>query len=255
MLSLSDTHAHLYDIAFQEDRTAVFERMKTENIYPVFVPNVDSSTAANLVQLCSEHEQFYGMMGLHPCSVNQDVESELLAIREWVEKEKFIAIGEIGLDLYWEKKYLPQQIHAFKTQLHWSMEFDLPVAIHCRDAFDEIMQIVMDKEFDRVRGVFHCFTGNETQAKQLIDRGYYLGIGGVLTFKNSGLDKALEHIPLEHIVLETDAPYLAPVPFRGKRNEPSYLWHIAQKLAEIKQIDIEEVAEITNKNTRKLFGI
>lgn len=255
MFHLEDTHAHIYDEAFQEDFRAIMNRAKNNRVRKIFIPNVDSETAPKLVELCKTEEGVYGMMGIHPCSIKENYKEELANAKAWLDKEKFVAVGEIGLDLYWDKNFYNEQVEALKTQFHWSLEYDLPVAIHCRDAFDQIMEVITLPEFKNVRGIFHCFSGNAEQAKRLVDLGYYLGIGGVVTFKNGGLDKALADIPLENMVLETDAPYLAPVPFRGKRNEPSYILNVAEKLAEIKGVDIATVANITSANSHKIFGV
>lgn len=255
MIILSDTHTHLYDEAFAGETDAVFTRAQHNRVRRFFIPNVDRTTAAALVELCKTREGVYGMMGVHPCSVKADYKEELAHAEKWLGAFDFVAIGEIGLDLYWDKTFLAEQIDALETQLHWSMDKNLPVAIHCRDAFDPIWEVLSKPEFNAVRGIFHCFSGTEEQAHKLTDKGWYLGIGGVLTFRNSGLDKAIASVPLEQLVLETDAPYLAPVPFRGKRNEPSYLLHIAEKLAEVKGVSLAEVAEISTRNSEKIFGV
>lgn len=253
---LIDTHAHLYEKRFRDDFDQVMARAHARRVKRIFLPNVDSETAPDLVALCHQYPgTFYGMMGLHPCSVKDDYKEELEKVFAWFEKEKFYAVGEIGIDLYWDKTHLKEQIDAFSFQLHKSLEFGLPVAIHCRDAFDEIFGVVHSPEFKNVRGIFHCFSGNAEQAQKLVDLGYYLGIGGVCTFKNGGLDVALKDIPLEKMVLETDAPYLAPVPYRGKRNESSYLLEIAERLADIKETSVEKVARITTENANHIFGV
>jgi len=195
------------------------------------------------------------MMGLHPCSVNQNFESELAIIKSWLEKRKFVAIGEIGIDLYWDKTYINEQLYCFETQINWALNYDLPIVIHCRNSFDEIYE-VMKKFTTLPKGIFHCFSGNLEQAIKIIElETFKLGIGGVITFKNSGLDKVLEKVDINHLVLETDSPYLAPVPHRGKRNESSYLKLIAEKLAIVKQMKVEEVAEITSQNALSIFKI
>lgn len=253
---LVDTHAHLYDERFVDDFGEMMKRAETQQVRKIFLPNVDTETAIHLVKLCKENPNvIFGMMGLHPCSVNENVDAQLDEIFAWFDKEKFYAVGEIGIDLYWDKSFYRQQVQAFEKQLHKSLELDLPVAIHCRDAFNEIFEVVESPEFKNVRGIFHCFSGNEEQAFRLTELGYYLGIGGVVTFKNGGLDKALKNIPLEKMVLETDAPYLAPVPYRGKRNESSYVLEVAQKLADIKETSVAKVAEITTANANHIFGV
>ena len=195
------------------------------------------------------------MMGLHPCSVQENYLEELKTVEKWLNERKFCAIGEIGIDLYWDQTFLTQQQDAFRTQIKWAKERNLPFVIHCRDSFNEIFEIMDELNDEKMRGIFHCFTGNIEQAKHIINYGSFkIGIGGVVTFKNSGLDKVVEEIGLEHLVLETDSPYLAPVPFRGKRNESSYLLSIAEKVADIYQLRMEEVASITTQNSKAVFG-
>jgi TatD DNase family protein len=202
----------------------------------------------------------FGMMGLHPCSVKDNVQHQLAIIEKALTENKYVAIGEIGIDLYWDKTYFEQQKIAFKTQCIWAMERNLPIAIHCRNAMQEIIELLEELKNTThkntlFKGIFHCFSGNNEEAKKLIDYGFYLGIGGVLTYKNSGLDKAIEDIDLKHIVLETDAPYLAPVPMRGKRNESAYLRHVAEKLADLKQCSLFDIANITTQNSIHIFGL
>ncbi len=194
------------------------------------------------------------MMGLHPCSVKENYKEELHIVAEWLDKRPFAAVGEIGLDFYWDKTFADQQYHAFKDQMEWALQYNLPIVIHSRNAMQETIETVKSFAERGLRGIFHCFSGNAVDATRIIELGFLLGIGGVVTYKNAGLAEALENISLEHLVLETDAPYLTPVPFRGKRNESSYLQYIAQKLAEVKKVSVEEVAEITTKNAEKIFG-
>jgi TatD DNase family protein len=252
---LTDTHTHLYEESLLTDFDAMYKRALHNRVKRFFIPNVDSSTTEKLIEICQNYEGVFGMMGLHPCSVNENYEEELRLLHQKFNDFKFVAVGEIGIDLYWDKSFYTQQVSAFKTQLQWSLEMNLPVAIHCREAFDEIYQIIALPEYKNVRGIFHCFTGTEEQANKVIDLGFYLGIGGVITFKNSGLAENLKNVSLEHIVLETDSPYLAPVPYRGKRNESCYLLQIAEKLAEVKEVSLAEVASITTQNSIKIFGI
>lgn len=253
---LTDTHAHLYEKSFTDDFEQVLARAGERGVERIFLPNVDAGTAPGLVALCKRYPgRLYGMMGLHPCSVKENYRDELAEIFAWFEKETFYAVGEIGIDLYWDKTFLAEQTDAFAFQLRKSVEYRLPVAIHCREAFDPIFEVVSSPEFREVRGIFHCFSGNAEQAARLTDLGYYLGIGGVCTFKNGGLDLALKDVPLEKMVLETDAPYLAPVPYRGKRNESAYLHEIAQRLADIKQTSLETVARVTTENANRIFGV
>lgn len=251
----TDTHAHLYSEEFNEDRDAMIKKALDEGISRFFLPNVDVRSIAPMMQLVEKYpDHCFPMMGLHPCSVESDYRQKLKVIEKWLSDEKFYAVGEIGLDYYWSKAYVKEQKDAFLIQASWAMELGLPVVIHSRDSFDEIAELLQPLKTDKLRGVFHCFTGNESQVKKAIDLGFYLGIGGVVTFKNSGLDKVMEGIEMEHVLLETDAPYLAPVPHRGKRNEAGYLKLVAQKIAELKKMSPDEVAAITTKNSKKLFN-
>jgi TatD DNase family protein len=253
---LTDTHTHLYAEEFKEDRALMIRRAVDARVQRMFLPNIDCTSIQPMLDLIWEFpENCFPMMGLHPCSVDVHYEAQLFQIQKWLKKRKFYAIGEIGLDYYWSLDFKEQQIIAFKKQLQWAIQFDLPVVIHSRNATDDIIAIIKDMQHSKLRGIFHCFSGNEEQANQIIALGFYLGIGGVLTFKNSGLDKAIANISVEHMVLETDSPYLAPIPYRGKRNESAYLCEIAQKLAELKQTTIQEVANVTTENSIKIFGV
>ena len=262
MITLTDTHAHLYATEFDADRNDMIKRAIQLGVKRFFLPNIDEESIIPMLQLMKDYpDKCFGMMGLHPCSVKENVDEQLQNIEQALNIQTFVAIGEIGIDLYWDKTFFEQQKKAFKIQCLWALERDLPIAIHCRNAMQEIITIVeelkattayKDKPF---KGIFHCFSGNNEEAKKLIEYGFYLGIGGVLTYKNSGLDKAIEDIDLKHIVLETDAPYLAPVPMRGKRNESAFLRYIAEKLAELKQCSLHEVAEITTQNSIHIFGV
>jgi TatD DNase family protein len=252
---LIDTHTHLYLEEFNADRDEALKRAKAHSVQRFYLPNIDSSSIEALHSLCDANpDTCIPMMGLHPCSVKEDVQAELSNIKTKLYSErKYAAVGEIGMDLYWDKSFVLQQEMAFRTQIRWALEKKLPIVIHCRDAFDEIFS-VLKTETELPPGIFHCFSGNLEQAEKIISfHKFKLGIGGVLTFKNSGLDKVIEQISMEHIVLETDSPYLAPVPHRGKRNESSYLLAIAARLAEIKKIPIQEVAEITTQNAFQIF--
>lgn len=255
-MKLIDTHSHIYLPEFEPDRGEILERAEKEGIRKIFLPAVDSSTHESMLKLEEEHSSIcLSMMGLHPCSVKENYREELKIARDYLEKRAFKAVGEIGLDSYWDKTFAEQQYAVFHEQIEWALHFDIPIAIHSRNSTDECINVVAEHQKGKLKGVFHCFSGNTDQAQQVIDLGFYLGIGGVVTFKNSGLDKAIGKINLEKILLETDAPYLAPVPFRGKRNEPSYLKYVVGKLAEIKNASIDEVAEITTENAEKLFGV
>ena len=250
---LIDTHIHLYAEEFNADREQLIKKAIQNGIQRFYLPNIDSNSIEVMHQLEKNYpDHCFAMMGLHPCSVKDNVEEELNMVHEWLQKRKYAAIGEIGIDLYWDRTFFKEQVYAFKKQINWALEYDYPIVIHCRDAFDEIFEVLSSYSI-LPKGIFHCFSGNSPQAFQVIELGFKLGIGGVLTFKNSGLDKVVESIDLQHLVLETDAPYLAPAPFRGKRNEPVYLIEVARKLAEIKQVDFNTLAEITAANANGLF--
>ena len=252
----TDTHTHLYAEEFKNDRSVMIHRAIEAGVSRMFLPNIDCSSIQPMLDLVWEfRENCFPMMGLHPCSVDEHFEAQLFQIQKWFKKRKFYAVGEIGLDYFWSLDFKEQQIIAFKKQLQWAINLNLPVVIHSRNSTDEIISIIKEMQHLQLRGIFHCFSGNEEQAKQIISIGFYLGIGGVLTFKNSGIDQAIQHISLDHLVLETDSPYLAPVPNRGKRNESAYIIEVAKKLAELKGISIEKVAEVTTENSRKIFGI
>lgn len=249
-----DTHAHLYGEEFDTDRTEMVERAVTAGVYQLLLPNIDSTTISGMLAL---EAQFPGvcfpMMGLHPCYVNENVEQELNIVREWLEKRPFKAIGEIGLDFYHDLTHTEQQYRAFREQLELARQYQLPVSIHARESTQQCIDVVKSLQDGRLTGVFHCFSGTLEQAKEVIDLGFYLGIGGVVTFKKAGLDKLLEDIDLQHIILETDAPYLAPVPYRGKRNESAYIPLIGERIADVKNLTIADIAVITTSNAHKLF--
>lgn len=253
---LTDTHTHLYYEADPKNLTELMQRSLDNEVSRLFLPNVDSKSIPLVFGLAEQYPQHcFPMLGLHPCDVKEDFKEELAFIYKEAKHRKIYAIGEIGIDLYWDKTTLTIQQEAFRTQIEWAKQMSLPIVIHCREAFDEIFEILDESKDDKLRGIFHCFTGDAVQAEKVIGLGFYLGIGGVLTYKNSGLDKVVQNISLEHLVLETDSPYLTPVPFRGKQNESSYLIHVAQKLADLKQIPLEKVAEITTRNSEIVFGI
>ena len=253
-----DTHSHLYSSQFDEDRTQAINDAISAGVSTILLPNISSEYTRGMLEVCGEFpENCFPMMGLHPCDVNEDnIEGELLHVEQELAKGKYIAVGEIGLDLYWDKTKLEIQKKAFIHQIELAKKYKLPIAIHVRDSFAEAIEIIEKLNDESLSGVFHCFTGRVEDAQRVINLGdFYLGIGGVLTFKNSGLDKTIAEIELQHLVLETDAPYLAPTPFRGKRNESKYIVNIAEKLAEVHQIEIEDVAKITTLNAKQLFGL
>jgi len=248
-----DTHCHLFLEEFDPDRELTIERCLAAGIEKMVNPNVDASTLSALKSLCDQYPMhIYAAYGLHPCSVKSDYIEHLNTIKEFSRNLPMVGIGEIGIDLYWDTSYLKEQQHALEIQFQWAVESDKPVIIHTRQSFDIAWQIAGN--FSGLKGVFHAFTGTADQALKVIERGFYVGIGGIVTFKNSGLDRVVANIPLEGIVLETDAPYLAPTPHRGKRNEPTYLTLIAEKIAQVKNTTIEEIIRITSLNAAKLFN-
>jgi TatD DNase family protein len=252
---LTDTHTHLYYEQDAEKRAALMQRCFDNGITRLFLPNVDVESVQQINDLVLAYPHIcFPMLGMHPCSVKGDWETQLDAIMK-SDAGKIYAVGEIGIDLYWDKTNLADQIKAFKHQIAWAKSLKLPIVIHCREAFNEVFEVLEDEKDELLRGIFHCFTGNAEQAQKAIDLGFHLGIGGVVTYKNGGLDKILPQIDLSHIVLETDSPYLSPVPHRGKPNESSYLIFIAQKVAEIYQTELETVAGITTANSKTIFGV
>lgn len=254
---LTDTHTHLYSEQFKEDIDEVVQKAINLGISRFFLPNIDSGYTDDLLALTKKYpDNMFPMMGLHPCSVKADYQQELEQVEKMLSEHQVVAIGEIGIDLYWDNTFFKEQQAAFRHQIRLAKANNLPFVIHCRDAFDAIFEILDEENDENMRGIFHCFTGNLEQAQKIINYGgFKLGIGGVVTFKNAGLDKVVEQINLEHIVLETDAPYLAPIPYRGKRNESAYLVEIATKMANLKQVSIEEVAKITTANSKTVFGV
>jgi TatD DNase family protein len=253
---LIDTHSHIYLPEFDLDRAEMLAKAESEGIELVLMPAIDTTTHGLMFKT---EVDFAGkclpMMGLHPCSVKANYNDELQVIRDHFEKRRFAAVGETGLDFYWDLTFKNEQYQAFQSQIELAIQYDIPVVIHSRNSTDECIRIVSDNQKGKLKGVFHCFSGDAKQARQIIDTGFYLGIGGVVTFKNSGLDKVMTEVDLKHVVLETDAPYLSPVPFRGKRNECSYLKYVVEKLSEIKNISGEEVKKITTANAKELFQI
>lgn len=250
---LVDTHTHLYLSEFERDRTEMLERARAAGVGRMFLPAIDSSEHGNMLKLEQEQPDCIAMMGLHPCSVKENYEEELKVVSNWLAKRKFVAVGEIGLDFYWDLSFTQQQYDAFRRQAALAIELGIPIVIHSRNATDECITVVREMQKGGLSGIFHCFSGSAEQAKQVTDLGFYLGIGGVITYKNSGLDKVVRDVPLERIVLETDAPYLTPVPFRGKRNESGYLRYVVEKVAEVKGVGVEEVARVTTANAQNIF--
>jgi TatD DNase family protein len=252
----TDTHTHLYYETIPAKQSALMQRCFDNDIRRLFLPNVDIASVQKIIDLTAAYPgNCYPMLGLHPCSVKADWAHELDQIINGFGETKIYAIGEIGIDLYWEKSTLPEQTAAFKKQINLAKSLKLPIVIHCREAFNEVFEVLEEEEDDGLRGIFHCFTGSYEQAERAIALGFYLGIGGVVTYKNAGLDKILPQIDLKHIVLETDSPYLSPVPYRGKPNESSYLLYVAQKVAELHQVSLETVADITTENSKLIFGV
>ncbi len=250
---LIDTHCHLYSDEFKNDRNNVFARSAAAGVTKFYLPAIDSGTHEAMIAVEKEFPQCKAMMGLHPCSVDKSHQDELNIVEEWLNKRPFAAVGEIGLDYYWSTEYKNEQKQTFDLQMQWALERNLPIVIHSRNAMQETIDAVKLFADKGLRGIFHCFSGTADDAADIVNMNFYLGIGGVITYKKSGLPEALQNISLENIVLETDAPYLSPVPFRGKRNESSYLPLIAQKVAEIKNVSVEEVAAITTINAEKVF--
>ena len=249
-----DTHAHLYLDAFEADRKEMIARSIENGVIKMLLPNIDTDSIGPILELCRQFpENCFPMMGLHPTSVKEDYKTQLSVMESLLNEEKFIAIGEIGIDLYWDKTFINEQKDAFKTQLRWAKQKNLPVAIHTREAFPLILDLVEEEAGEDLTGVFHCFSGNYEEAKRITDLGFLLGIGGVLTYKKTHLPEVIREIPIEFLVLETDAPFLPPVPYRGKRNESAYIPLIGQKIAEIKEMNIHETARITTDNAERLF--
>lgn len=249
-----DTHCHLYDEVFLEDRQLVVERAKVAGVKRIYLPNIDVASIDGMLELETDFPEFcYAMMGLHPCYVKEDYQQELKIMEQWLSIRNFSAIGEIGLDFFRDETFRTEQLQAFQIQLEWAIEKDIPVVIHSRKSLQECINIIKSVGKGKVRGIFHCFSGSFEEATSIIDLGMYLGIGGVITYKNAGLPAVLQKLGLQNVVLETDAPYLTPVPFRGKRNEPAYTRLIATKIAESLHIPLEEVIQITCKNALQVF--
>ncbi|QCE40767.1 TatD family hydrolase [Psychroserpens sp. NJDZ02] len=253
---ITDTHTHLYSEAFDEDRAEVMQRTLDAGVSRLFIPAIDSTYTASMLQLEKDYpDHVFLMMGLHPTHVKENYKEELEHVVDMLTTHKFYAVGEIGIDLYWDKSTLAIQQDAFRQQIKLAKEYKLPIVIHCREAFDEIFEILEEEKADDLYGIFHCFSGTLEQAHQAISYNMKLGIGGVATFKNGKIDQFLNEIDLKHIVLETDSPYLAPKPYRGKRNESSYILKVVEKLSEIYDLPEQEIADITTENSKKVFGI
>lgn len=251
-----DTHAHVYLEDFDEDANLIIERANEEGIEQILLPNIDMSSIDRLLSLSDKHPTLYKpMIGLHPCYVKEDYQVQLDQLKGYLDRKDIVAVGEIGIDLYWDKTFEKEQVDAYRTQIAWSKEMNLPFVIHSRESLDLTISIVEELQDGNLKGVFHCFNGTEDQSKRIMDVGFYMGIGGVVTFKNAGVDKTVANIPIEHLVVETDAPYLSPVPHRGSRNEPSYVSKVVDKIAEIKKIERSAVCEITSSNARALFSL
>ncbi len=256
LLQLTDTHTHLYSEEFDADRDVMIQRAINVGVSRFFLPSIDSSCTQKMYDLEKQYpDNIFLMMGLHPTYVKENYKEELAHVEKQLATRKFYAIGEIGIDLYWDKTYLKEQQEAFQYQIQLAKKYQLAINIHCRDAFDEVFEVLEQERGADLFGIFHCFTGDFNQAKRAINLNMKLGIGGVATFKNGKIDQFLNEIDVQHIVLETDAPYLAPVPHRGKRNESSYTLLVAQKLAEIYQLSVAEIAAITTANSKAIFGI
>jgi len=250
-----DTHAHLYDEQFDSDRDAVIARAVDAGVGQMLLPNVDAQTVQPLLDTCRQYpDRCFPMLGLHPTSVDKNFEQQLKLIESYLDKTEIVAIGEIGIDLYWDKQYLVQQLEAFRIQIGWARKLGLPLSIHCRKSFNEIISILKKEQDGSLTGVFHCFPGNVRQAEEVTALGFTLGIGGVVTYKNAEMAAVVQHIAIEYILTETDAPYLSPVPFRGKRNESAYIPHIVQKIAELKSMSISEVVNTTSTNAERIFS-
>ncbi len=252
---LTDTHGHLFSSQFNPDRAAAADRARAAGVSQVLLPNIDRTSIDAMLECEASHPDLCrAMIGLHPCSVKEDFADELAVVEDWLKRREWVAIGETGIDLYWDKTTLAWQQEALRVQLGWAKEYHIPIVLHTRDAFAETAALVAEAQDGTLTGVFHCFSGSLAEAEEAIRLGFYLGIGGVATFKNGGLDAVLQYVDPSRLVLETDCPYLAPVPHRGKRNEPSYLPLVAKRVAELLGKTVEEVAALTTENAAQLFG-
>ncbi len=255
-MNLVDTHSHIYSSEFDIDRSDIVSRADSEGIIKILMPAIDISTHVQMLKVEDQFgERCISMMGVHPCSVKENYKQELKVAEEYFQKRSFIGVGETGLDFYWDVSFKEQQYATFQTQIELALHYNIPVVIHSRNSMDECIDVISRYQTGGLKGVFHCFSGTLEQAKRIIDLNFFIGIGGVLTFKKSGLDVVMEQLDLKQVVLETDAPYLAPAPFRGKRNEPSYIRYVAERLGDIKKMPVEEVASITTSNAEKLFNL
>ncbi|NBX11428.1 MAG: TatD family deoxyribonuclease [Chitinophagaceae bacterium] len=253
MYPLIDTHAHLYLAEFELDRSMMLERAKQAGIEKIFLPAIDSSTHTSLLQMETDFPWCKAMMGVHPCSIKENYQEELAIAQQYWDKRNFVAVGEIGLDFYWDRTFEKEQYEAFRIQIEWALAKNVPIVIHSRQSTLDCVRVLKEYKNSALRGVFHCFSGSLEEAHEIIKLGFYLGIGGVITYKNAGLGAVIEKIDLAHLVVETDAPYLTPVPHRGKRNESAYISLIAEKIATVKADKVEKVAEITTQNAENLF--
>lgn len=254
MNNWTDTHAHLYSKQFDDDRDAVVDRFRQAGVQRLYMPNIDMESIDRMLDAEQKYPECLAMMGLHPCHVDSGFEETLKIMEAWLERRRFVAIGEIGTDLYWDKTFWPQQQEAFLTQVEWSLKYQLPIVIHCRSSMDETLNLLEPYRGKGLRGVFHCFSGSAEQLAKVVDCGFHVGIGGVSTYKNGGLETVLPGMNLDRLLLETDCPYLAPVPHRGKRNEPSFLPFVAARVSEILRVDLADLALKTTSNAQALFG-
>ena len=253
---LIDTHTHLYLEKFQDDIDEVIKRASDSDVQLMLLPNIDSTSIDDLFSLHATYpNNCLPMVGLHPCSVKENFQKELDLLKPYLEKEKVIAVGEIGMDLYWDTTFRKEQVEAFHIQIDWALDHDLPIVIHARNAMHECIEVVRERQKGNLRGVFHCFDQGESEAHQIVELGFFIGIGGVLTFKKSKLPEAIKNISLEHIILETDSPFLAPAPYRGKRNESAYVNYVADKMMEVFNLPKQKIAEITTDNAKRLFRL
>lgn len=250
----TDTHCHLYLQQFNEDRTQTIARAFEQGVRRIILPNIDRTSIDDMLQLEAAYpEHCFAAMGLHPCSVKADFEEELRVVEEWLQRRSFVAIGEMGTDRYWDTTFWEQQLEAFKIQANWAKNLDLPLIIHCRESMDETIELLEQLQDGSLRGVFHCFTGTAEQASRIEALGFYVGLGGVTTFKKAGMERVVPYLNPERILLETDAPYLSPVPYRGKRNEPAYIPLIAQRVAALMDMSLEQLSKQTEENVQRLF--